>query len=74
MKVGDLVRLNDIGCFHPYDEYLQFGVVLEVKEDFYDVGEGPILKSEGCHIRWSDGRFTVEPTQFIEKVSADVVE
>ena len=74
MKVGDLVRLNDIGCFHPDDEYLQFGIVLEVKEDFYDVGEGPILKSEGCHIRWSDGRVTVEPTQFIEKVHADVVE
>ena len=74
MKVGDLVRLNDIGCFHPDDEYLAFGVVLEIEKDRYDVGDGPILRAEGCHIRWNNGITTVEPIQFIEKVHADVVE
>ena len=74
MKVGDLVRLNDIGCFHPDDEYLQFGVVFEIEKDRYSVGDGPILRNEGCHIRWSNGTVSVEPIQFIEKVHADVVE
>ena len=73
MKVGDLVRLNDIGCFHPDDEYLAFGVVIEIEKNRYDVGVGPILRNEGCHIRWSDGTTTVEPIHFIEKVHADVV-
>ena len=74
VKVGDLVRLNDIGCFHPDDEYLSYGVVVEIERDRYDIGNGPILRDEGCHIRWDDGRITVEPIQFIEKVHADVVE
>ena len=38
MKVGDLVRLNNIGCYHPDDEYLSYGVVLEVERDRYDIG------------------------------------
>ena len=74
MKVGDLVRLNDIGCFHPDDEYLAFGVVLEIEKDRYDVGDGPILRGAGCHIRWNDGSTTVEPIQFVEKVYAGMVE
>ena len=69
MKVGDLVRLTEYGCFHPEDDYLELGIVLEIKEDYYNVGDGPILRSEGCYIRWSDGTFTVEPIQFIEKVT-----
>lgn len=69
MKVGDLVRLSEYGCFHPEDEYLELGIVLEIKEDYYSVGDGPILRSEGCHIRWSNGTFSVEPIQFIEKVT-----
>tara|TARA_Y100001937_G_scaffold115795_1_gene167021 strand:+ start:738 stop:962 length:225 start_codon:yes stop_codon:yes gene_type:complete len=73
MKVGDLVRLNDIGCFHPDDEYLAFGVILAIERDRYDVGRGPILRGEGCHIRWDNGTTTVEPIQFIKKVHADVV-
>ena len=73
MKVGDLVRLNNVGCYHPDDEYLAFGVVLEIERDRYDIGDGPILRDEGCHIRWDNGTTTVEPIQFIEKVSADVV-
>ena len=74
MKVGELVRLNNIGCYHPADEYLGFGVLLEIERERYDIGDGPILRDEGCHIRWSNGTTTVEPIQFIEKVHADVVE
>ena len=74
MKVGDLVRLNNIGCYHPDDDYLQVGVLVEIERERYDIGDGPILRDEGCHIRWSNGTFTVEPIQFIEKVHADVVE
>ena len=73
MKVGDLVRLNNIGCYHPDDEYLAYGVVLEIERDRYDIGDGPILRDEGCHIRWDNGTTTVEPIQFIKRVSADVV-
>ena len=43
------------------------------RKDRYDIGDGPILRDEGCHIRWDNGTTTVEPIQFIEKVSADVV-
>ena len=74
MKVGDLVRLNDIGCYHPDDEDLAFGVLLEIERDRYDIGDGPILRGEGCHIRWNDGTTTVEPIQFIKKVYAGMVE
>lgn len=74
MKVGDLVRLNDIGCFHPDDEYLCYGVVMEIERDRYEIGDGPILRDEGCYIRWDDGRVTVEPIQFVKKVYAGMVE
>jgi hypothetical protein len=69
MKVGDLVRLTDNGCYHPDDEYLQFGIIIKIERDYYNIGDGPILRDEGCHIQWSDGTFTVEPIQFIEKVT-----
>ena len=74
MKVGNLVKLNDIGCFHPDDEYLAYGVVLEIEKGRYDVGDGPVLRDEGCHVLWNDGRLTVEPIQFIQVIYADVVE
>ena len=69
MKVGDLVRLTDNGCFHPDDEYLDFGIIIKIERDYYSVGDGPILRDEGCHVRWSNGTFSVEPIQFIEKVT-----
>ena len=74
MKVGDLVKLNDTGCFHPDDEYLDFGVLLKIERGYYGIGGGAIQRDEGCHIRWSNGKYSVEPIQFIEKVQADVVE
>ena len=69
MKVGDLVRLNNNGCFHPDDEYLDFGIVIKIERDYYSIGDGPILRDEGCHVRWSNGAYSVEPIQFIEKVT-----
>ena len=69
MKVGDLVKLSSFGCYHPDNEYLEVGVLMEIERERYSIGDGPILRDEGCHIRWSDGRVTVEPIQFIEKVT-----
>ena len=74
MKVGDLVRLSDQGCFHPDDEYLDFGILLKIEKGYYGTNAGPITMDEGCHIHWSNNTFSIEPIQFIEKVSADVVE
>ena len=73
MKVGDLVRLTDIGCYHPDDNFTHYGVLLKIERDYYSVGNN-INRDEGCHIRWSNNTFSIEPIQFIEKVSADVVE
>ena len=73
MKVGDLVRLTDIGCYHPDDDFTHYGVLLKIERDYYSIGSN-INRDEGCHIRWSNNTFSIEPIQFIEKVSADVVE
>ena len=74
MKVGDLVRLTDIGCYHPDDDFTHYGVLLKIERDYFGIGKGHINRDEGCHIRWSNNTWSVEPIQFIEKVYADVVE
>ena len=60
--------------YHPDDEYLEFGVAFEIEKDRYGHWRRSNSTRRGCHIRWSNGRVSVEPIQFIEKVHADVVE
>ena len=67
MKVGDLVRLTDIGCYHPDDDFTHYGVLLKIEKDYYGVGGG-WPSGEGCHIRWSNNTRSIEPIQYIEKV------
>ena len=66
MKVGDLVRLTDIGCYHPDDDFTHYGVLLKIEKDYYGVGQRE--SDVCCHIRWSNNTWSVEPMQFIEKV------
>ena len=68
MKVGDLVRLTDIGCYHPDDDFTHYGVLLKIEKDYYGAEGGRINRGEGCRIRWSNNTCSVEPIQFIEKV------
>ena len=74
MKVGDLVRLTDKECYHPDDDFTHYGVLLKIERDYFGIGGGYINRDEGCHIRWSNNTWSVEPIQFVEKVHADVVE
>ena len=68
MKVGDLVRLTDIGCYHPDDDFTHYGVLLKIQKNYYNTEGGRINRGDGCRIRWSNNTWSVEPIQFIEKV------
>jgi hypothetical protein len=72
MKVGDLVSLYEGRYSNPSrtgEDYCDVGIILKIERDRFAIGDGPILRDEGCHIRWSTGRTTVEPIQYIQKIT-----
>ncbi len=59
MKVGDLVRLNNVGC--PLANLL--GVILDI-----EVQEGALGEQTNCQVTWADGDLTWEFGNHLEVV------